>query len=159
MVLQQGEGRTYSFLAGNPSPHVRARVVARRLADTTSLDLVLAGNLLELLLDIGEAVEGDVRDIVFLAMLLETQAAACEEDVRLAGSGKVRDAVADEHDQGHFVRTAHGLGLSAALVDGARLVVACVGVVVTPDGLPLRTVHWHDAFTGDDINRRGLERS
>lgn len=63
---------------------------------TFCLGLVEFGNFGDFALDVGEAVVGNVFDVVLDAVLLERQASAGEEDVGLAGCGEIGDAVSDE---------------------------------------------------------------
>lgn len=63
---------------------------------TFCLGLVEFGNFGHFALDVGEAVVGNVFDVVLDAVLLERQASAGEEDVGLAGCGEIGYAVSDE---------------------------------------------------------------
>jgi hypothetical protein len=85
--MTKGEGSTYRFFGRNPPPHVSPRVVPHRLTHTTGLTLILPTDSLDLTLNIKEAIKGDVRDLVFLAILLETETATSKENVCFAGSG------------------------------------------------------------------------
>lgn len=63
---------------------------------TFCLGLVEFGNFGHFALDVGEAVVGNVFDVVLDAVLLECEASASEEDVGLAGCGEIGYAVSDE---------------------------------------------------------------
>lgn len=63
---------------------------------TFCLGLVEFGNFGDFALDVGEAVVGNVFDVVLDAVLLECEASSGEEDVGLAGCGEIGYAVSDE---------------------------------------------------------------
>ena len=50
-------------------------------------------------LDIRERVERDICNLMLDAVLLESQSSPCKENVGLASSREIGDAVADEHDE------------------------------------------------------------
>lgn len=63
---------------------------------TFCLGLVEFGNFGDFALDVGEAVVGNVFDVILDAVLLEREASSGEEDVGLAGCGEIGYAVSDE---------------------------------------------------------------
>lgn len=63
---------------------------------TFCLGLVEFGNFGDFALDVGEAVVGNVFDVILDAVLLEREASSGEKDVGLAGCGEIGYAVSDE---------------------------------------------------------------
>lgn len=73
----------------------------RRLSGTSSLLGILLHNPDNLRLNVLERVERDMRDLAGPAVFLEPETSPGEEDIGLAGGGKVRDTFSDEHDEGY----------------------------------------------------------
>lgn len=139
-------------VVGNPPPEVSPGVVPRRHALAAGDLLVLLLDPLDLLLDVGEGVEGYVGDAVLLAVVLEPEPSPSEQDVRFPGGGQIGDAVADEDDKGHgAVGRRQLLDLAPCLGHGDGLVVAEI-IVVAPDGLPGGAVGADLGVVGDDID-------
>lgn len=116
--------KRHRIAARHASPQVCTRVEPGRFTHATGLLLVLFSNLLELLADVGKGVEGDVVDVVFLAILLQPQATAGEEDVGFTGSRQVRDAVPNENDKRDGTILAVEFGLLAGFLNGLGFVVS-----------------------------------
>lgn len=77
-------------------PQIGSRVEFDGQTFTFCLGLVEFGNFGDFALDVGEAVVGNVFDLVLDAVLLEREASSGEEDVGLAGCGEIGYAVSDE---------------------------------------------------------------
>ncbi|KAG9680186.1 2,3-diketo-5-methylthio-1-phosphopentane phosphatase, partial [Aureobasidium melanogenum] len=140
-----------SLLGADTAPHVCARVEVAGQAFSLCLLVVDLGNLDDFLLDVGEGVEGDVGNLVFDAVLLETEAAASEEDIGVTGGGQVGDTVTDEDDHGDGAVVGFQLCGFLVFVDGKLLVMTEL-VVMTPLDLPRTTVLRDISLVGDNIN-------
>jgi hypothetical protein len=151
LLGRHGRKQRNVLLAASSAPHVRARVEVGRQALSFGLLVVDLCNLDDLALDVGEGVEGDVGQVVLVAVLLEAESAAGKEDVGFAGGGEVGDAVTDEDDHGDGAVVALEAGRVLEVVDGLCLVVAELGVV-EPDGLPLAAVRRDGGVVGDDVD-------
>lgn len=77
-------------------PQIGSRVEFDGQTFTFCLGLVEFGNFGDFALDVGEAVVGNVFDVVLDAVLFECEASSGEEDVGLAGCGEIGYAVSDE---------------------------------------------------------------
>lgn len=114
--------------------------------------MIIHHDFLELHLDVGKAVKGDVCDIVFEAVFLKIETLACEKHVRMASGRKIGDTVADEDDQG---AAAIARSTVAVLGYGDTFVVAEVAFMA-PDGLPVRAIRHDLGVIGNNIDARRL---
>ncbi len=155
LTRRTGHQKRNRLLTTDPPPQVRAGIKPNRSALALRLPLILFTDLLDLLLDIRERVERDIRDLVLDAVLLQPESAAGEQDVRFARSGQVRHPVADEDDERDGAVFSRQLGVLARLGDGQRLVVAELRVV-SPDRLPLTAILGNLRLVRDDLDMAAI---
>lgn len=107
-------------LARHTTLYVCTRVVGGGTSLSASPLFVFFHDPHELLLNARKGVEGDVCDIVLLAVLLEAESSPGEEHIRLSCGRKIRDSIADEDNQGNsaIVISHVSLGLFAGFLDG-----------------------------------------
>ena len=101
LLGKSGVEATYVLPLDGLPPEVCPRIIVRRLSGTSSLLGILLHNPDNLRLNVLERVERDMRDLAGPAVFLEPETSPGEEDIGLAGGGKVRDTFSDEHDEGY----------------------------------------------------------
>lgn len=143
----------YGLLAGDRSPHVGTWVEPSWSSLALGRFLVFFHDQLHVLLDIGECLKWNVRDVVFLAILLEAKALAREENIGFTGSRKIGHTVANENDQGNLAINAVLGSLGATFLDRKGLVMAQLGVM-SPDRFPFRSVRFDIGVICNNLDRR-----
>jgi hypothetical protein len=139
------------LLARNPSPHIGTWVEPSWSSLASGLFLVFFPDRQNLPLDVGECLERNVRDVVFLAIFLEPKALAREENIGFTGSRKIRYTVANENNQGNLAINAILGGLGATFLNRKGLVMAKLRIV-SPDRFPFRAVRLDIGVICNDLN-------
>jgi hypothetical protein len=103
---------------------------------TFGLLFILLHDAYDFLLDIGESIVTNVRNLVLDAVFFETKALSCEEDISLTSGRKIRNSIANEDDEWDLAFFGSFLCFCAGFLYGKSLVVAELGIVA-PYWLPL----------------------
>lgn len=139
--------------AGCSSPHVGTWIEDSRKTLPLGPFLVEFGDLHDFSLNVRKGIEGNARDTVFDAILLQAKTAASKEDVGLASSGQIGHAVADEYDQRDGTVVALQLRCLSVFFDGELFIMAEL-IIVAPYGLPLGSVLGYGSVVGDNVDVR-----